>query len=82
MERLHWSGSELCLRSDTLLNEDALPHRSRREQGAGGTLSSPQEWWRGSGGVGAELRARCMDGCVGRGLGGHAKQWARETKAS
>lgn len=26
----------LCLLSDTLLNEDALPHRSRREQGAGG----------------------------------------------
>lgn len=34
----------ICLLSDTLLNEDALPHRSRREQGAGGgTLSSPQE---------------------------------------
>lgn len=47
MERLYSSGSELplsiCLLSDTLLNEDALPHRSRREQGAGGTLSSPQE---------------------------------------
>lgn len=26
----------LCLLSDTLLTEDALPHRSRREQGAGG----------------------------------------------
>lgn len=40
MEMLHSSGSALppsiCLLSDTLLNEDALPHRSRREQGAGG----------------------------------------------
>lgn len=26
----------VCLPSDTLLNEDALPHRSRREQGPGG----------------------------------------------
>ena len=40
MDMLNSSGSELppsiCLFSDTLLNEDALPHRSRREQGAGG----------------------------------------------
>lgn len=50
----------ICLLSDTLLNEDALPHRSGREQGAGGHpvfstgmvrggREEEEEGWRGIG---------------------------------
>lgn len=54
----------ICLLSDTLLNEDALPHRSRREQGAGGHPVFSTGMVRGGRGGGGEggvgvARDRC-----------------------